>query len=280
MFGNPHLTPTFDEFAMFMAFASSLRSADLSRQIGAVIAKDNEIISTGANDCPKFGGGLYWPELDPETSKIVDTDDGRDYMRGHDSNKREKNRIIDDIISQLGDDIDKDAVRRAIKASRLRDITEYGRVVHAEMEALLTCSRNNVSCRGGTLYTMTFPCHNCAKHIIAAGVKRVIYIEPYPKSKAAEFHSDSVTLGFSDTEKTVHFEPFVGVGPRRFFDLFSMKLGSGYTLKRKRDDGQILPWQPEDRALRMQLLPCSYLDLEERASALFDQYVNHMSSID
>jgi len=37
IFGNPYVTPTFDEYAMFMAFASSLRSADLSRQIGAVI---------------------------------------------------------------------------------------------------------------------------------------------------------------------------------------------------------------------------------------------------
>lgn len=59
VFGNPFLTPTFDEFAMFMAFASSVRSADLSRQIGAVIAKDEEIIASGVNDCPRFGGGLF-----------------------------------------------------------------------------------------------------------------------------------------------------------------------------------------------------------------------------
>jgi len=32
MFGNPFITPTFDEFARFMAFAASFRSADLSRQ--------------------------------------------------------------------------------------------------------------------------------------------------------------------------------------------------------------------------------------------------------
>lgn len=61
-FGNPFLTPSFDEYAMFMAFASALRSADLSRQVGAVIAHENEILSTGANECPQAGGGLYWPE--------------------------------------------------------------------------------------------------------------------------------------------------------------------------------------------------------------------------
>ena len=58
---------------MFMAFASALRSADLSRQIGAVIAHDNEIIATGANDCPKSGGGLYWPEYDSQTHEYVDS---------------------------------------------------------------------------------------------------------------------------------------------------------------------------------------------------------------
>src|SRR5690606_34872792 len=40
LFGNPFVTPTFDEFAMFMAFSASLRSADLSRQVGAVVAVD------------------------------------------------------------------------------------------------------------------------------------------------------------------------------------------------------------------------------------------------
>lgn len=60
IFGNPFITPTFEEYAMFMAYAASLRSADLSRQIGAVVTKGEEILSSGVNDCPQFGGGLYW----------------------------------------------------------------------------------------------------------------------------------------------------------------------------------------------------------------------------
>ncbi len=71
LFGNPFLTPTFDEHAMFMAFAASLRSADLSRQVGAVVAKgDHSSLSTGANDCPRFGGGLYWPKVDRSTGRV------------------------------------------------------------------------------------------------------------------------------------------------------------------------------------------------------------------
>ena len=69
------------------------------------------------------------------------------------------------------------------------------------------------------------------KHIIDAGIKRVVYVEPYPKSRALEFHSDSITLKTNvdaiDDENHVVFEPFTGVGVRRFLDLFSMDLGSG-----------------------------------------------------
>jgi deoxycytidylate deaminase len=69
IFGKPYATPTFDEFAMFMAFASALRSADLSRQVEAIIAHDNEILSTGAKDTPWFSGGLYWPQYNNRGSR-------------------------------------------------------------------------------------------------------------------------------------------------------------------------------------------------------------------
>ncbi|MCB2462707.1 hypothetical protein KQ705_15750, partial [Listeria monocytogenes] len=78
-------------------------------------------------------------------------------------------------------------------------------------------------------YCTTFPCHNCAKPILAAGITRVVYVEPYPKSRALEFHSESIhlksQLDEKHDEKLVAFEPFIGVGPRRFLDLFSMNLG-------------------------------------------------------
>ncbi|WP_256357359.1 cytidine deaminase [Pseudomonas sp. PDM26] len=91
LFGKPYITPTFDEYAMFMAFSASLRSADLSRQVGAVLTKNRCIISTGANDVPKAHGGLYWPDLDEKTHEIADVADGRDYMKGEDSNAIQKN---------------------------------------------------------------------------------------------------------------------------------------------------------------------------------------------
>jgi cytidine deaminase len=304
MFGHPFKTPTFDEYAMFLAFAASLRSADLSRQVGAVIAKDHQVIATGANDCPKFGGGLYWPVFNPQTKDIEDCQNGRDYTRKHpdhhtgfDSNKYEQTVIMAEIkeaamksiseelrcsdavkkrshkdgqLAELEAKLD-DSISRSLSNSKIGDLTEFGRVVHAEMEAILSCARSQVSTLNSTLYGTTFPCHNCAKHIIAAGVRRVVYIEPYEKSRAEQFHDDSITLGFSQDHDKVHFEPFVGVGPRRFFDLFSTKLGSGFPIKRKDEQGLNVDWPTEVTAARLQMYPGSYIDLEQIASKAFEK---------
>lgn len=273
LFGHPYRSPLFDEYAMFLAFAASLRSADLSRQVGAVIARDEQIIATGANDCPKFGGGLYWPVYNAEERDFVDQKGGRDYTKGEDSNKAEQSKIVEDIVKRFGgDDAAQTILREVLKTSRISDLTEFGRVVHAEMEALLACARNSVSTQGATLYCTTFPCHNCAKHLIAAGIKRVVYVEPYAKSKAEDFHPDSISLGFVEVKEKVHFEPFVGVGPRRFVDLFSMRLGDGYPLNRKSKDGYTVEWKPETSRMRLQMRPYSYLELETIASAMFAQY--------
>jgi deoxycytidylate deaminase len=185
--------------------------------------------------------------------------------RGFDSNKREQARIVDEISELLG--LDPDGVEK-LRNGSIRDITEYGRIVHAEMEALLMCSRNNMSTRGATLYCTTFPCHNCAKHVIAAGIKEVVYIEPYPKSQAFKFHTDSITEDPLSRGKVL-FRPFVGIGPRRFFELFSMNSGFGFQKKRKSRDGNILEWRPGEANLRSQLLPCDYLDSEAAATEIY-----------
>jgi deoxycytidylate deaminase len=233
-------------------------------------------LATGANECPRANGGAYWavPGKLPQETELKD--DARDYKLGYDSNKIELQKIMNEILALAEKEgLDKEKVARALAGSRIRDLTEFGRAVHAEMEALLSCARARILTNGGTVYTTTFPCHNCAKHIVAAGIIRVVFIEPYQKSKAAELHKDSIRVGFTDAEDDldappkVHFEPFVGVGPRRFFDLFSIQLGSGYPLNRKDQGGQAISWAPNRGRLRLQMLPHTYLDLELVASALF-----------
>ena len=71
-------------------------------------------------------------------------------------------------------------------------------------------------------------------------------------------------------ERHVLFEPFVGIGPRRFFDIFSMRLTSSYELIRKDNKtGEKQDWDIKNSRLRIQMQPSSYLDSEVRAATLF-----------
>jgi deoxycytidylate deaminase len=137
------------------------------------------------------------------------------------------------------------------------------------MEALLACARSGRSARGAVLYTTTFPCHNCTRHnctrhIIAAGISKVIYIEPYAKSRASALHPDEISVDKEEPGK-VPFLPFVGVGPRRYFDLFSLTLSTGYPIERKKD-GKLILWSRATAAVRLQVKPNTYLQRELLAS--------------
>jgi dCMP deaminase len=52
-------------------------------------------------------------------------------------------------------------------------------VLHAEANAITKIARSGNSSDGSTLYVTATPCIECAKLIIQAGIKRVVYSEPY-----------------------------------------------------------------------------------------------------
>ena len=52
--------------------------------------------------------------------------------------------------------------------------TKYPYVVHAELNAILNANGRDL--RGSRLYVAHFPCNECAKAIIQAGVKEVLYL--------------------------------------------------------------------------------------------------------
>jgi tRNA(Arg) A34 adenosine deaminase TadA len=127
------------------------------------------------------------------------------------------------------------------------DALEYGRILHAEMSALMDAARLGRSVRDGILYCTTFPCHMCAKHIVASGVSKVIFLEPYPKSLASDLHADAIQVeggdrGHYQEFPAVKFEHFHGVSPRRYREIFeraSRKDASGNFVKYV--DGEPLP---------------------------------------
>lgn len=83
------------------------------------------------------------------------------------------------------------------------------------------------------MYSTTFPCHSCARHIVASGIERVYFIEPYPKSLAIELHSDSISENEGDVGKKVLFLQYTGIAPNNILNLFNS--GS----KRKDKDGKL-----------------------------------------
>lgn len=266
IFGNPFLTPTFEEYAMFRAYVSSLKSADLSRQIGSVVTKEKDILAEGANDCPKAFGGPYWPEY--KNGRYQDEENGRDYMIGYDSNKDEQRKIIISIIDSLEIPNNQENFKR-IRNSDIKNLTEYGRVVHSEMEALLMCARNGIQTKNCDMFVTTFPCHNCAKHIIDAGIKKVVYIEPYPKSKTFEFYKNEISE--EKNKDKVEFKAFTGVGPHRFIDLFSMNSTKWYSRVRKDSTGKKIDWDRTKAGIRTPMVLMTYLDAEKTA---YEYYVD------
>jgi hypothetical protein len=110
------------------------------------------------------------------------------------------------------------------------------------------------------MYVTLFSCHNCTKHLICAGIKKVIYVEPYPKSFAEELHGDAIFIKNpneeDDKEDKVSFEPFIGICGRRYFDLFSLDWGSGDRIIRKDDDnGKLISWKPNNAKFRFKINP-------------------------
>ena len=53
------------------------------------------------------------------------------------------------------------------------------RTIHAEMNAIIQCAKLGVSTEGATIYVTHFPCLNCTKTIIQAGIKQIYYAEDY-----------------------------------------------------------------------------------------------------
>lgn len=61
------------------------------------------------------------------------------------------------------------------------------RATHAEANAIITAARFGHRTEGATIYVTAQPCLNCAKAIITAGIRRVVWKEGYPEPVSLEF---------------------------------------------------------------------------------------------
>jgi deoxycytidylate deaminase len=270
IFSSNRISPTKYEYGMFMAKAAALRTTDLSRQVGAAIfSKRGEIVCLGSNEVPKGTGGTYWGD---------DNFDDREFRRGYDSNDKRKRELLRDLINAIDPALDKDTIlaRKEIEDSQFMDALEYGRIVHAEMSAIADAARLGRSLRNKILFCTTFPCHMCAKHIVASGIERVVFLEPYPKSLAADLHSDSIEIESSDrgqyaTFPAVKFEHFYGITPRRYRELFERN-------KRKDKEGQFQPYKQGKKRPFLNIKSPFYVTFEE--DIISKTYEDFRSSIE
>ena len=270
-FGRVDIGPTKIEYGMYAAKAASLRSTDLSRQVGAAaFTEEGELVAQGCNEVPRAFGGTYWFGEEP---------DYRDVRLGYDPNDTLKKDVIRDLLERLCNgglltDCDQSTVASdkfveellgrgesgadhhgCLVDSQIGDLTEYARVVHAEMVTICDAARLGKELKNSILYVTTFPCHNCTKHILAAGIKKVFYLEPYPKSRAKQLHSHEIEIEKASASK-VSFLPFLGISPFRYRDIFekgSRKTGGVARTWYARDD--------KPRPLVPRSLP-SYIEME------------------
>lgn len=221
--GTKVITPTSAESAMYAAAMASASSGCLSRQVGAAVTDANEhILSIGWNDVPKFGGGLY----------LEGADDSRCWNHGGGKcfNDEEKQFFANELVEALKDIIPpgSKASAKALlrKSGKLGGLIEFSRAIHAEMHAILSAGRvAGDKLVGGKIFVTTYPCHSCARHIIAAGITEVYYIEPYRKSLAVKLHGDAISELELDSKK-VRVLAYDGVAPSKFLSLFRVAANS------------------------------------------------------
>lgn len=57
---------------------------------------------------------------------------------------------------------------------------EICRGLHAEQNAVIQAARHGINIDGASIYITTQPCSLCAKMLINAGIREIVYANPYP----------------------------------------------------------------------------------------------------
>lgn len=252
LFANPEASiPSIDEYGMYLATAAAARSPELGRKVGAAVLVGDSVAALGANSHP----------MTPTQSPHFDR------------SKLDLSRLALDTLQRLaraevlsdeararlsGDDADayvQSLLGGELKGSEMAALTEFQVPVHAEMAALLDALKQGKSVAGGTVYVTAYPCHGCARHILRAGL-HVVYLDPYPKSRAAAMYGRDVADRFS---------PFTGIAPSRYLQWFSEGK------RRSAPDGSKIVWGHADRSAaepRVSMLERETIEARELTAAL------------
>lgn len=140
----------FDIAYMKMALAFSELSRARRNKVGAIIVnEDDQVIAQGFNGTPSG----------------FDNNCENDWCDKFDTN-----------AENVCNNCEESNYCNSCKFFRLKTKKE---VLHAEPNAIMKCARNGHPTKGATIYVTLSPCIDCAKLIIQADIKRVVYFEQY-----------------------------------------------------------------------------------------------------
>jgi deoxycytidylate deaminase len=224
--------PAENETLMAMAYCTSKRSRCEKRKVGAVIANQyGNVISAGYNDVPEGVlpcildpaiNGCYRDRLQEEFAATIHNCPvcGRKitgkfrciacgkiltaFVKRCDGCGRDPE--IEYTCKKCTANVYEEFVPGAQPA--MGKLLDMCRSLHAEEKALLglTCDASGIPANG-TLFTTTFPCNLCANKIVAAGIKKVVFAEPYPMPEAmAVLQNSGVELiNFQGVKSSAYF---------------------------------------------------------------------------
>jgi len=179
--------PHHDELSMAIAYTTSLRSLCLKRTVGAAITDHNNIlISVGYNEnpepmepCIRTYGYCYKDAKQRDHIELI--------IKRRPECPECKKRL--NGIESLRDGFKCECGYGLAKAYSPDRGMSRCTAVHAEMAAILNAGGRDL--RGKILYTTTFPCAQCARQIAYVGIKKVVYVDPYPDPDSERFLKDS-----------------------------------------------------------------------------------------
>lgn len=90
------------------------------------------------------------------------------------------------VVSQGYNGMPSGMDNRCEHEDRNGNIVTNAEVLHAESNAITKCAKWGSSTEGCTIYVTLSPCVECAKLIIQAGIRRVVYGERYRNTEGIE----------------------------------------------------------------------------------------------
>ena len=167
---------SWDSYYHEVCNAVSYKSPCLSRKIGAILVKDNSIVSTGYNGPSR---GIPHCGRDRMISDIV-----------------LGNIILDNLENIIRKRLDLECPRHALGYTSCTHM-ELCPAQHAEENCISNAARNGVSTLGTTLYmNCIVPCKNCFSSLINAGIVEIVVdkVETYDKHTEFIINNSSIKL--------------------------------------------------------------------------------------